>query len=312
MLNVLSLFDGISCGQIALERANIKINKYFASEININSIKITQKNYPKTIQIGDVTKINSKDLPKIDLLIGGSPCQDFSQYKAGYGKGIDGEKSKLFKEYLRLLKEIKPKFFLLENVPMKKEWEDLISKELGVEPIKINSNLICAGDRKRLYWTNIPNIKQLQKKESILKDILLNIEDVENKYWYNRDFEFHGENNKVAATLSLKGHRHMKEIYSQNFKTNTLTTCNGGNIQKKVYQDGKCRKLTPLEYERIQTIPDNYTEGVADTHRYNGCGDGWTVDVISHILSHIPLAENSKEDGIPPTIEIVGILPKRL
>ena len=129
-INVLSLFDGISCGQVALDNLNIKINKYIASEINKNSILVTQKNFPNTIQLGDIRDINKINLPKIDLLIGGSPCQDFSQYKAGYGKGIEGEKSKLFKEYLRLLRDLKPTYFLLENVPMKKEWKDLISKEL--------------------------------------------------------------------------------------------------------------------------------------------------------------------------------------
>lgn len=294
---MLSLFDGISCGQVALERAGVGVDNYFASEINKDSIKITQNNFPNTIQLGDVTKINpTEHFPKIDLLIGGSPCQDFSQYKAGYGKGVDGKKSKLFKEYLRLLRKLKPIYFLLENVPMKKEWEDLISEELGVKPIKIDSGLICAGDRKRLYWTNIPIKEKLQEKQIILKDIIQPVEEVKDKYWYDRDFEFHGEDKKVAATLSLNGHRHMKEVYSQNFKTNTLTTCNGGNIQKKVYQNGKCRKLTPLEYERIQTLPDNYTEGVADIHRYNGCGDGWTVDVIAHIFK-----------GIPKSIEELGI-----
>lgn len=287
-INVLSLFDGISCGQVALERAGIKINKYFASEINKGSIKITQNNYPNTIQLGDITEIKPTEyFPKIDLLIGGSPCQDFSQYKAGYGKGIDGEKSKLFREYLRLLIQLKPKYFLLENVPMKQEWEDLISDELCIKPIKIDSGLICAGDRKRLYWTNIPNIKQPIKKEIVLKHIIQSAEEIDKKYWYDREFEFHGEDKKVAATLNLKGHRHMKEVYSENFKCNTLTTCNGGNIQKKVYQDGRCRKLTPLEYERIQTLPDNYTYGVADIHRYNGCGDGWTVNVIAHIFKSL-------------------------
>jgi DNA (cytosine-5)-methyltransferase 3A len=295
-INVLSLFDGISCGQVALERVGIKVDNYFASEINSKSIWITQNNYPDTIQIGDIKKVKSENLPKIDLLMGGSPCQDFSQYKAGYGLGIDGEKSKLFKEFLRLLIETKPKYFLLENVPMKKEWEDLISEKLGIEPLKIDSGLICAGDRKRLYWTNIPILDKLKEKQIVLRDILQDAKEVEEKYWYNKKFEFHGENKKVAATLILKGHRHMKEVYSKNFKTNTLTTCNGGNIQKKVYQDGKCRKITPLEYERIQTLPDNYTKGVADIHRYNGCGDGWTIDVIAHIFKGLlELLRNDKK-----------------
>lgn len=287
-INVLSLFDGISCGQVALERTGIKVNKYFASEINKNSIKITQKNYPNTIQLGDIIKISPTEyFPKIDLLIGGSPCQDFSQCRAGHGKGIKGNKSRLFYEYVRLLKRLKPKYFLLENVAMKKEWQNIITKILEVEPIMIDSNLVSAQDRKRLYWTNIPKIKQPKRKEIILKDIVLPKEEVEEKYWYNREFEFHGEGNKVIATLKLNGHDILKRVNNLKYKSATLTTCNGGNIQKKVYQNGRCRKLTPLEYERLQTLPDNYTQGVADIHRYNGCGDGWTIDVIAHIFKEL-------------------------
>ena len=152
-LNVLSLFDGMSCGRLALERAGIKVNNYFASEIDKYAIQVAKHNYPNTQHIGDVTKVKASELPKIDLLIGGSPCQSFSN--AGNGTGFDG-KSGLFYEYVRLLKECKPKYFLLENVKMKKQWQDIISKELGVEPIKINSNLVSAQNRERLYWTNIP------------------------------------------------------------------------------------------------------------------------------------------------------------
>jgi len=292
-INVLSLFDGISCGQVALERSGIKVNKYFASEINKKSIWITKKNYPKTIQLGDVTTLDPVGwFPKIDLFIGGSPCQDFSQCKAGYGKGIKGNKSKLFFDFLRLLKKLEPRYFLLENVPMKKEWEDLISKELGVKPIKINSALVCAADRKRLYWTNIPIEKELEDKSIILKDIILEASEVEEKYWYNKEFEYLGEK-KVCCMLKQNSQEMIKRVFHPNFKCGTLTTCNGGNLQKKVYQNGKCRKLTPLEYERLQTLPDNYTGGVADIHRYNGCGDGWTVDVIAHIFSSLNLNKES-------------------
>ena len=152
-MNVLSLFDGISCGQIALERAGVKVDKYYASEIEPNAIKVTQHNYPNTIQIGDVTKVQATSLPKIDLLIGGSPCQTFSI--VGDGTGFNG-KSGLFYEFLRLLREVKPKHFMLENVKMKKEWRDEITKELNVMPTLINSNLLSAQDRERYYWTNIP------------------------------------------------------------------------------------------------------------------------------------------------------------
>lgn len=291
-MNVLSLFDGISCGQIALQRAGIKVDKYYASEIDKNAIKITNKNYPNTIQLGDITKITNEMLDKImpiDLIMGGSPCQDLSVYKFDRGEvsGLEGTKSGLFYHYLRILKYVKPKYFLLENVPMQQQWEDMISNYLGVKPIMINSNLVCAADRKRLYWTNIPNIKQPQDKNIMLKDIVINAQNVPDKYWYNIPFTYNGDNEKVQCTLEMKGHRHMKEVYNLKGKCNTLTTCGGGNLQKKVYQNGKCRKLTPLEYERLQTIPDNYTECVADTHRYNSIGNGWTVDVITHIFSNL-------------------------
>ena len=338
-VKVLSLFDGISCGQVALERVGVEVDEYFASEININSMWITKKNYPDTMHVGDVTKLNHQDLLNIDLLIGGSPCQDFSKCKAGYGKGIKGEKSKLFYEFLRLLKGCKPKYFLLENVPMKQEWEDLISKELGVKPIKINSGLLAAAERERLYWTNIPQVELTEDKCLVLNDIILKPEEVEEKYWYDKPFEYIGYK-KVCAMLTIKGHDMIRRVHHPDFQCSTLTTCNGGNLQKKVYQDGKCRKLIPLEYERLQTLPDNYTEGVTDTHRYNGCGDGWTVDVIAHIFKglieeeyhdlpydgegysegkidlRIEELNSEKEDktcvtkhGIPPKPKDSGILP---
>ena len=158
-MNVLSLFDGMSCGQIALNKADINIDNYYASEIDEYAIKVTQKNYPNTIQLGSVVDVKGTDLPKIDLLIGGSPCQGFSF--AGKQLNFEDERSKLFFEYVRILKETKPKYFLLENVRMKKEYQDVISSALGVEPILINSNLVSAQERKRLYWTNISNITQI-------------------------------------------------------------------------------------------------------------------------------------------------------
>lgn len=300
-MNVLSLFDGISCGQIALERAGIKVDKYYASEIDKNSIKITSKNYPNTIQLGDITKITEKMLDEImpiDLIIGGSPCQDLSVYKFDRGKvsGLEGTKSGLFYHYLRILKYVKPKYFLLENVPMQQQWEKVITDYLGVEPIIINSNLVCAADRKRLYWTNIPQVKQPKDKKIVLKDIVINAKDVPEKYWYNKLFTYNGDNEKVQCTLEIKGHRHMKEVYNLNGKCNTLTTCGGGNLQKKVFQDGRCRKLTPIEYERLQTLPDNYTSCVADTHRYNAIGNGWTVDIIAHIFKNLSLEGELKHE----------------
>ena len=298
-MNVLSLFDGISCGQVALQRAGIQVENYFASEIEKKSIEITQKNFPKTIQLGDITLIESDlldSLPKIDLLIGGSPCQDLSVYKYDRGEvqGLNGKKSNLFYQYERILKLINPTYFLLENVPMEKEWEEIITKILGVEPILINSNLVCAADRKRLYWTNIPNIQQPSDKGIMLEDIVLKPDEVPEKYWYNRPFEYNGDV-KVQCTLQMNGHRHMKEVYNLKGKCCTLTTCNGGNLQKKVYQDGRCRKLTPLEYERLQTLPDGYAEGICDTARYSAIGNGWTIDVIAHIFKKLKMKEKVME-----------------
>lgn len=168
---VLSLFDGMSCGQIALNKAGIKYNEYYASEINKHAIAVAKHNFPNTKHIGDVTQVKGIDLPQVDLLIGGSPCQGFSF--AGKQLNFDDPRSKLFFEYARLLNELKPKYFLLENVRMKKESQDVISKYLGVEPIEINSNLVSAQNRRRLYWTNIPNIEQPADRGILLKDIIV-------------------------------------------------------------------------------------------------------------------------------------------
>lgn len=284
-MNVLSLFDGMSCGQIALNKVGITIDKYYACEINKKSIEVTQKNFPETVQLGDITKLDSSQLD-VDLLIGGSPCQNLSRLvidRIQHSQGLKGEKSSLFYEYVRVLTEAKPKYFLFENVEsMKSEDRDVITETLGVLPIMINSSLVSAQDRKRLYWTNIPNISQPTDKGILLKDIVEYA--VGEKYWYDKDFEFHGEEKRPVATLIMKGHDQMKRVYGLNQKCPTLTACRGGNLQKKVFQNGKCRKLTPTEYERLQTVPEGYTEGVADSHRYNMLGDGWTVDVIAHIF----------------------------
>ena len=291
-MNVLSLCDGMSCGQIALERAGIKIDTYYASEIADYSIKITQKNYPNTTQIGDMTKLTEGDLNKfkgIDLLLSGTPCKSLSVTNIKeYEKGLNGS-SKLFFDFVKIKNYIKPQYFLFENVAsMTEENKNIISKLLGVKPIRINSNLVSAQDRDRYYWTNIKVDYLPNDKNIVLKDIMLNTEEVEDKYWYKQDFDFHGLDKKVCATLHINGHDILKRVYNPNFKCATLTACTGGNKQKKVYQDNRCRKLTPLEYERLQTVPEKYTEGVSMTNRYNMLGDGWTVDVISHILSFLP------------------------
>lgn len=279
VFNVLSLFDGMSCGQVALNRAGIHYDNYYASEIEEPSMKVTGYNFPNTIQVGDVTKLKASDLPRIDLLIGGSPCQSFSN--AGNGKGFDGE-SGLFWEYVRLLRELKPKYFLLENVKMKKEWQDIISNQLGVQPIKINSNLVSAQNRERLYWTNIPNITQPEDKGIYIEDVLDS--EFDEKYWLpERNSNL--LKNKVDLTNAPKVC--CIDVYNKKFKKDrkspTLTLPHHNSL--RLLQDGRIRKLTPNECEKLQTLPLNYTNvGIADIHRYSMIGNGWTVDVIAHIF----------------------------
>lgn len=282
-MKVLSLFDGISCGQVALERAGIPVEVYYASEIDKYAIRVTQKNYPNTIQLGDVTQIDfTQFVGKIDLLIGGSPCQSLSITQSKTREHLNG-KSKLFFEYLRAFKTIKPKYFLLENVAsMTEECKKIISEYMGVEPILINSNCFSAQDRPRLYWTNISVNLPIPESNLTLADIMQTVTD--EKYYYNYPLTNLDMNKQVCAIMDFKNHEMHKRIFNPKFKVHTLTTCSGGNTQKKVLDNGRVRKLTPLEYERLQTLPDNYTKCVSDFRRYNACGNGWTVDVIAHIF----------------------------
>ena len=269
---VLSLFDGMSCGQIALSKNKKHISKYYASEIDKFAIKITQKNFPDTIQLGDIKDINGYNLPKIDLLMGGSPCQSFSTF--GNGEGFNG-KSGLFYEFVRLLKETKPKYFLLENVRMKKEWRDIITKELGVEPISFNSNLVSAQNRNRLYWTNI-KFELPEDKGILLSDVL------------DHSLQFRPLPNFLKGKWGNKNRLDNGLNSMSNNKANCLTTKNAHTSQYLISVDREsCRQLSVGEYERIQTIPEDYTSGVSNTERFKMIGNGWTVDVISHILSHI-------------------------
>jgi DNA-cytosine methyltransferase len=283
-LNVLSLFDGMSCGQIALNRIGIEYDNYFASEIDKHAIKVTQTNYPNTIQLGDVTKIKGSDLPKIDLLIGGSPCQGFSF--AGKGLNFEDPRSKLFFEFVRLKNETQPKYWLLENVKMKAEHQAIISELLGVQPIKINSGLVSAQNRERLYWANF-GIAQPTDKSVLLKDIIENgfidrskAYCIDANYWKGGNFTQYYTKARRQLVFKDKAQTILSTIYKENAKS---------MMQRKklglVVSDGDyARKLTPIECERLQTVPDNYTNCVSDTQRYKMLGNGWTVDVIAHIF----------------------------
>ncbi len=370
-MNVLSLFDGMSCTQIALQKLGITPTKYFASEIDQYAMKVTQTNFPDTIQLGDVTKVNADDLPEIDLLIGGSPCQGFSF--AGKRLNFDDPRSKLFFEYVRLLKALKPKYFLLENVRMKQESQDVISEQLGVQPIVLNSNLVSAQNRHRLYWTNIP-VDGLPEDRGIkLRDILEHgYTDREKSHCVDANY-FKGGNLKsyflknrrqlvfgfadddkttsgliLAGEADVKGHGYNRRVYHPDGKAPSLAAASGGNLEPKVLwpasivgrrinDDGvrkdydkdvpitqclevhevdkaRClstvekdtlvsdlpegrypdaysndmrlawRKLTPLECERLQTVPDGYTDHVSNTQRYRMLGNGFTVDSIAWLL----------------------------
>lgn len=383
-LNVVcSVFDGDSCGQLALKRAGIEYNEYHAAEIDKPAIQITQKNFPDTIQLGDVCGVVAKDLPKVDLLLAGSPCQGFSF--AGKQLAFDDPRSALFFEFVRLLRELKPKYFLLENVRMKKEYLDIITEQVSscytpdevddefvdmfgnvrIEPILINSALVSAQNRLRYYWTNIPNVQQPEDRGIVLRDILedytddvyLAGEQLQKNYkggnQLNPNYKSqantihdidsksgticagtHGYANgyvptpkQVGVAVDVNGHDILKRVYSPDGKSPTLNTMGGGNREPKVVtgawrgrynkdgsttqklelrkddktntlttvqkdnvvvdQEMRWRKLTPVECERLQTMPDNYTEGVSNTQRYKMLGNGWTIDVISHILRNM-------------------------
>lgn len=379
-LNVLSCFDGMSCLQIALDKLGIPVNKYFASEIDKYAMQVTQANYPNTIQVGNVEFVTKEMLNnEIHLLAGGSPCQGFSF--AGKQLNFEDPRSKLFFEFVRLKKELKPKYFLLENVKMKKEYQDIISKYMGCEPIEINSNLLSAQNRKRLYWTNIPGIAQPNDKGILLKDIIheLNDEvlDVEipnfnvNPSGNGMNGDVYsitkpksrtlttnkGEGQKISVCIAeyivpfektllildkevqrgkvgyFRKDSQANRVYYVHDKAITLCGEAGGgaakmgqylfgcitpdrvekrqngqrfNTGKKFYTltaqdkhgiliEGYIRKLTPIECERLQTVPDNYTNHVSNSQRYKMLGNGWTVDVITHILKGMSKKKEGKK-----------------
>lgn len=276
-INVLSLFDGMSCGQIALERSNIKVDNYYAAEIKKHAIECTQHNYPNTIQLGDVTKIESNKLPKIDLLIGGSPCQDFSRANKER-KGVEGTKSSLFFEYIRLLNELKPTYFLLENVIMSDYNYYFISNELNCEPVRICGSLVSGALRDRLYWTNIPpfsydltgrlisNIPQPKDKMITLQSIL------DSGIVYKRKHTCLNTSSGVGGKQEYLKHR--------NNTTGMITL---------IYEENNTvRTINQNELERLHNVPEGYTSILNQKKAGDLIGDGWTVDVVTHIFSHLP------------------------
>lgn len=312
-INVLSLFDGISCGRIALDRAEIPINTYYAYEIEPKAISISKYNYPDIIQLGDVTKANFTQYEdKIDLLIGGSPCTSFSSAKchtAKLKKETDinqGIGWKLFMEYVRAKKECNPTYFLYENnYRISKNIEQAISKELGVEPILLNSSLVSAQNRKRLYWTNIPNISLPKDKGILIKDII--VEDVS----LIKNFDDRIKNtmikcsNYIKYDLGGKGHYSQQDrLYYLEGKGPTVPRSRTETKINVYLGQEKYKKTCPIEVERLQTLPDNYTkyginkkgqvQEIPKTKRFEAVGNGWTVDIIAHILKNIKKEERKE------------------
>lgn len=324
-INVLSLYDGMSCGMLALQRAGKSVNDYLASEIDQYAIKVSQTNWPKIRHKGSVTGIKADDLVWIDLLIGGSPCQGFSF--AGKQLNFEDPRSKLFFEFVRILEEIR-KYnpdvkFLLENVKMKKEYQDVITKHLGVEPIMINSALLSAQNRQRIYWTNIPGVTQPSDKNIFLKDIVL--DDVEpvvlhNLYGGFKESSVRTFIDKSPTIRTSAGGGHIPSFVKKEWHLspkaiaymdrevvggrNHWDFAHHSDISKpksaavvanffkgvpyNVFKDWDCiRHFHPVECERLQTVPDNYTASVSNSQRYKMIGNGWTVDVIAHIFKNL-------------------------
>jgi len=331
-MNVLSLFDGISCAMVALERAGIPVNKYYSCEIEKNAMKVSKKNYPDIISLGSVIDFN-KDMIKepIDLLIGGSPCQDLSIAKKER-KGLEGDRSSLFFEYVRIKNEMNPKYFILENVAsMKKEDKDIISGIMGCEPVMFNASLVSAQTRKRYFWTNI-QFDLPEDRGILLKDILQPDAQANRVYspegksctlsanggglgaktglYYLEGKEitsdpkqnkglFITEENKLAVVEGVKkGFTEINDYQSVDLSYANCKTMRRGRVGDKaknlmtgnnihVNQNNIIRKLTSIECERLQSLPDNYTDSIAMTNRYKCLGNAFNVEVVAHILKHM-------------------------
>ena len=324
-MNFMSLFNGMGCGYLAAEKAGVEVDTYYSSEIDLPAIKIQQLNRPKTIQIGDVTKVRAKDYPGVDIVIGGSPCQGFSF--AGLQLNFNDPRSVLLFEFVRIVNEYKKEnpdiLFMLENVVMKKEYQDIISNLLGVQPILINSSLVSAQNRKRLYWTNIPGIEQPEDQNIFLKDIIL--EDVEpvvlhNLYGGFKEKQIRTFIDKSPTLRTSAGGGHVPSFVKKNWhlsekalaymdrevsggrnhwdfahhsdvrnpKSATVVANFFKGIPYNVFKDWDCiRHFHPIECERLQGVPDGYTSTASNTQAYKMLGNGWNVDTIAHIFKNI-------------------------
>ena len=319
-MNVLSLFDGISCGRLALKKAGIKVDKYYASEVDKYAIQTTQDNYPDTIQVGDIQEWKKWKLPKIDMILAGSPCQGFSV--AGSRLAFDDPRSRLFFDFSDIIERYKKKnasmLFMLENVVMKEELRRIISDKLGCEPIMINSSLVSAQHRKRLYWTNIPKVTQPKDRDIMLKDIIFDdavAVQLSNIYggFKEKTPRIHTGKSVTIRTAKEGGHipslllskqalaymnrkvkggrnhwdfKHHSDV--RNPKSAAVVANFFKGVPYNVLKDWNCiRKMHPIECERLQTLPDDYTFGVSNSQRYKMIGNGWTVEVIAHILKGV-------------------------
>jgi len=285
-MRVLSLFDGISCARVALERAGIEVETYYASEIDKHAIAVSKKNYPDIVQLGSVVGLTPPE--EIDLLIGGSPCQDLSIAKKER-KGLDGDRSGLFWEYVRIKDECKPTYFILENVAsMPKKDMDLITITLGVQPVLFNASLVSAQCRKRLFWTNL-KFDLPEDRGILLKHILQPDGEVDERNYdsslFHKTPQTDRNETKKLGYVGDNDHQ-AKRVYDDKGKLPALNVvCN--SMVKVGQTTDRIRKLTPIECERLQSLPDNYTEGIAKTNRYKCLGNAFNVDVVAHILSHI-------------------------
>jgi len=309
-INVLSLFDGISCGQVALNNAGIKVNNYFASEIDKHAIKVTQSNYPNTKQIGDVTKVKANELPNIDLLMGGSPCQGFSF--SGKQLNFEDPRSKLFFEFVRLIEEVKPKYWLLENVVMKQEYQDVISQHLGVEPVKLNSALTSAQNRVRLYWANFeitePNDQGI-KLEDILEDTeMIGPSPIRGRRLnkatiLGRRLDERGKRQDYDKTVPITqclevraSNRDKSNCLTTVAKDTVLTTMEVGRHPDAFNRKLPFRNYTKIERCRLMNLPDNYCDEISDNQTVKATGNGWEVGMITHIFNQMA-AQADKERG---------------